>query len=110
MEMRTLGRNGPRVSAMGLGCTHAWVLSRGEDIVPLVGMSQPARVADNLRAFDVTLGKQDLADLIRPLRWVPSRETATLSRATSGCKIEIAIWKPPRSGGQAKRSRVYCLR
>jgi aryl-alcohol dehydrogenase-like predicted oxidoreductase len=63
MEMRTLGRNGPRVSAMGLGCTHAWVLSRGEDIVPLVGMSQPARVADNLRAFDVTLGKQDLADL-----------------------------------------------
>lgn len=67
MEMRTLGRNGPRVSAMGLGCTHAWVLSRGEDIVPLVGMSQPARVADNLRAFDVTLGKQDLADLDQTL-------------------------------------------
>jgi aryl-alcohol dehydrogenase-like predicted oxidoreductase len=42
---------------------HAWVLSKGEDVVPLVGMSQPARVADNPRAFDVTLGKEDLADL-----------------------------------------------
>jgi len=41
----------------------AWVLSRGEDIVPLVGMSQRARVADNLRAFEVTLGKEDLAHL-----------------------------------------------
>jgi aryl-alcohol dehydrogenase-like predicted oxidoreductase len=41
----------------------AWVLSRGEDIVPLVGMSRRARVADNLKAFDVTLSKEDLADL-----------------------------------------------
>jgi aryl-alcohol dehydrogenase-like predicted oxidoreductase len=41
----------------------AWVLSRGEDVVPLVGMSQRARVADNLKAFEVTLSKEDLADL-----------------------------------------------
>ena len=41
----------------------AWVLSRGEDIVPLVGMSQRARVVDNLKALDVTLSKEDLADL-----------------------------------------------
>jgi aryl-alcohol dehydrogenase-like predicted oxidoreductase len=41
----------------------AWVLSRGEDVVPLVGMSQRARVVDNLKAFDVTLNKENLADL-----------------------------------------------
>ncbi len=41
----------------------AWVLSRGEDIVPLVGMSRRARVAENLKAFDVTLTKADLEDL-----------------------------------------------
>jgi hypothetical protein len=40
MEMRTLGQNGPRVSALGL-----------------VGMS---RRAQNLKAFDVTLTKDDL--------------------------------------------------
>ena len=43
----------------------AWVVSRGEDIVPLVGMSRPERVAENLRAFDVTLTKEDLDDLDR---------------------------------------------
>ena len=41
----------------------AWVLSRGEDVVPLVGMSQRARVVDNLKAFDVKLSKENLADL-----------------------------------------------
>jgi aryl-alcohol dehydrogenase-like predicted oxidoreductase len=43
----------------------AWVVSRGEDIVPLVGMSRLERVAENLRAFDVTLTKEDLDDLDR---------------------------------------------
>jgi aryl-alcohol dehydrogenase-like predicted oxidoreductase len=43
----------------------AWVLSRGEDIVPLVGMSRRARLAENLKAFDVTLSKEDLDDLDR---------------------------------------------
>ena len=33
----------------------ARVLSKGEDVVPLVGMSQRARIVDNLKAFDVTL-------------------------------------------------------
>jgi aryl-alcohol dehydrogenase-like predicted oxidoreductase len=41
----------------------AWVLSRGQDIVPLVGMSRRARLVENLKAFDVTLTKQDLDDL-----------------------------------------------
>jgi aryl-alcohol dehydrogenase-like predicted oxidoreductase len=43
----------------------AWVLSRGEDIVPLVGMSRPERLAENLRAFDVALSREDLDDLDR---------------------------------------------
>ena len=43
----------------------AWVLSRGKDIVPLVGMSQRARVSENLKALEVTLSKEDLADLDR---------------------------------------------
>lgn len=38
----------------------AWVLSRGEDVVPLVGMSRRARLTENLKAFDVTLGEEDL--------------------------------------------------
>ncbi len=41
----------------------AWVLSRGKDIVPLVGMSRRARLAENLKAFDVALTKEDLDDL-----------------------------------------------
>ncbi|WP_426413355.1 aldo/keto reductase [Bradyrhizobium ganzhouense] len=41
----------------------AWALSRGDDIVPLVGMSERTRVAENLKAFDVRLSKEDLADL-----------------------------------------------
>lgn len=41
----------------------SWVLSRGEDIVALVGMSRPARVGENLAALDVRLTPQDLAEL-----------------------------------------------
>jgi len=41
----------------------AWVLSRGEDVVPLVGMSRPARVAENLKALDVSLTKEELDEL-----------------------------------------------
>jgi len=31
----------------------AWVLQQGEDIIPIVGMSKPSRVADNLKALDI---------------------------------------------------------
>ena len=41
----------------------AWVLSRGKDIVPLVGMSRRSSLVENLKAFDVTLTKEDLDDL-----------------------------------------------
>lgn len=52
------------------GCTAAqlalaWVLSRGNDIVPLAGISRPARVADNLAALDVSFTPDELTELDR---------------------------------------------
>jgi aryl-alcohol dehydrogenase-like predicted oxidoreductase len=41
----------------------AWVLSRGDDIVPLVGMSRRSRLLENLGAFDVALNTHELAAL-----------------------------------------------
>ena len=43
----------------------AWVLAQGDDIVPLVGMSRRARVAENLKALDVTFSREELDDLHR---------------------------------------------
>jgi aryl-alcohol dehydrogenase-like predicted oxidoreductase len=39
----------------------AWVLSRGPDIVPLVGARRRDRLAESLGALDVELTKDDLA-------------------------------------------------
>jgi aryl-alcohol dehydrogenase-like predicted oxidoreductase len=39
----------------------AWVLSRGEDIVPLVGARRRDRLSESLGALDLTLGENDLA-------------------------------------------------
>lgn len=39
----------------------AWVLSRGEDIVPLVGARRRERLSESLGALDVQLGENDLA-------------------------------------------------
>jgi len=39
----------------------AWVLSRGEDIVPLIGARTRARLGEALGALDVVLSKEDLA-------------------------------------------------
>lgn len=41
----------------------AWLLSRGDDIVPLVGMNRSARLPDNLRIFDVAFSADELATL-----------------------------------------------
>ncbi|WP_327236719.1 aldo/keto reductase [Streptomyces sp. NBC_01317] len=43
----------------------AWVLSRGEDIVPLVGARHRDRLAESLGALDVTLDAGDLAAIER---------------------------------------------
>ncbi|MGE0456099.1 MAG: aldo/keto reductase [Vicinamibacteria bacterium] len=39
----------------------AWVLSRGEDVIPLVGARRRDRLADSLAALDVRLGAEELA-------------------------------------------------
>ena len=39
----------------------AWVLSRGEDIVPLVGARRRDRLHEALGAIDLELGADDLA-------------------------------------------------
>lgn len=41
----------------------AWLLSRGDDVVPIPGTSKPHRLAENLAAVDLTLGPDDLAEL-----------------------------------------------
>jgi aryl-alcohol dehydrogenase-like predicted oxidoreductase len=43
----------------------AWVLSRGEDIVPLIGARRPDRLAESLGALDLTLDADDLAAIER---------------------------------------------
>jgi aryl-alcohol dehydrogenase-like predicted oxidoreductase len=42
-----------------------WVLSRGEDVVPLVGARRRERLAESLAAIDVTLTADDLAAVER---------------------------------------------
>ena len=71
-------RNRELVSAMARmahdkGCTPAqlalaWVLARGDDIVPIPGTKRRAYLEDNLGALDVTLGEDELAriDAILP--------------------------------------------
>jgi pyridoxine 4-dehydrogenase len=41
----------------------AWVLARGEDIVPLIGARTPERLAEALGALDIELDEEDLAAL-----------------------------------------------
>jgi aryl-alcohol dehydrogenase-like predicted oxidoreductase len=43
----------------------AWLLARGEDIVPIPGSSQPAHLADNLGAAEIELTADDVALLER---------------------------------------------
>jgi len=57
-----------RELASARGCTPAqlalaWVLARGEHVVPIPGTRRVANLDDNLGALDVTLTAQDLADI-----------------------------------------------
>ena len=59
-----------RDMAAARGCTPAqlaiaWVLSRGEDIVPLVGMSRRTRLPENLAAMDIAPDTREFAELDR---------------------------------------------
>ncbi|MCX6499144.1 MAG: aldo/keto reductase [Arthrobacter sp.] len=52
-------RTGATVAQLAI----AWVLSRGEDIVPLVGARRRDRLTESLGAASVALSPQDLADI-----------------------------------------------
>jgi aryl-alcohol dehydrogenase-like predicted oxidoreductase len=43
----------------------AWVLSRGDDIIPLIGARHPDQLTDAVLALDVTLSAEDLARIDR---------------------------------------------
>ena len=43
----------------------AWLLSRGEDIIPLVGLTRRTHLADNLSALDISLSEDELQTLDR---------------------------------------------
>ncbi len=72
-----LGRNLELVEALrsvaeGKGATVAqvaiaWVLSRGDDIVPLVGARRPERLAESLGAVELALSADDLALIERAI-------------------------------------------
>ncbi len=49
------------VSAGQLGL--AWALNQGEDIIPIVGMSKPERVEENLQALDIEFTTAEMSDL-----------------------------------------------
>jgi aryl-alcohol dehydrogenase-like predicted oxidoreductase len=43
----------------------AWVISRGSDIVPLIGARRRTQLAESLKAFDLNLTAEDLAQIER---------------------------------------------
>jgi aryl-alcohol dehydrogenase-like predicted oxidoreductase len=43
----------------------AWLLSRGDDIVPIPGTKHASRLEENLGALDVTLAEDEIQELDR---------------------------------------------
>ena len=43
----------------------AWILSRGDDVVALTGISKSSRIDDNLAALDITFAPEELVELER---------------------------------------------
>ena len=43
----------------------AWLLSRGDDIVPIIGMSRRSRLPENLEVLDIHFSADELAALDR---------------------------------------------
>lgn len=38
----------------------AWLLNQGNDIIPIVGMTKPERIAENLKSLEITFEKEEL--------------------------------------------------
>jgi aryl-alcohol dehydrogenase-like predicted oxidoreductase len=69
----------------------AWVASRGEDIIPLIGTKRRDRLAEALKALDLTLSADDLAAVEAAVpaaavagdRYAPAQVTALDSERSS---------------------------
>jgi aryl-alcohol dehydrogenase-like predicted oxidoreductase len=70
------------VSATVAQLAIAWVLCRGQDIVPLVGTTKRDRLAQAVDALQLKLNEDDLAAIERAASPVPRR--GSLRRAADG--------------------------
>lgn len=52
-------RKGISASQMAL----AWVLQQGEDIIPIIGMSKPERVDENIQVLDISFSEEEMNTL-----------------------------------------------
>lgn len=41
----------------------AWLLNQGNDIIPIVGMTKPERIAENLKSLEITFTKEEIDNL-----------------------------------------------
>ena len=60
-ELRAIAAKGASVAQLAI----AWVLSRGEDIVPLIGARSPERLHEALGALELELGEDEVAAIER---------------------------------------------
>lgn len=84
-QVRSLAR-----MAAGLGVTPgqlalAWLLAQAPDVVPIPGTRDPARVAENAAAADITLSPaelQQLSDALPSTRWSGDRRSFAVPTVT----------------------------
>jgi diketogulonate reductase-like aldo/keto reductase len=77
----------------------AWVLSRGEDVVPLVGARRRDRLAEALGALEVELTSDDLTAI----------ERACLARARRASATTRRRWRRWTASGKKARSLVCAV-
>jgi aryl-alcohol dehydrogenase-like predicted oxidoreductase len=61
----------------------AWVLSRGSDIVPLIGARKRERLEEALAALDLILTEEDLVRIEQAVP--PEQASGALPRSPDGC-------------------------
>jgi aryl-alcohol dehydrogenase-like predicted oxidoreductase len=90
----TLGAIAASKNATASQVAIAWVMSRGADIVPLIGARRRTQLSESLKALDLKLSPEDLAQIERAvppdavsgtrygeeqMRWLDSEKPAPLS-------------------------------
>jgi aryl-alcohol dehydrogenase-like predicted oxidoreductase len=90
--VRTLSAIAARKNATASQVAIAWVMSRGTDVVPLIGARRRPQLSESLKALDLKLSSEDLAQIERAvpaeavagtryaeeqMRWLDSEKPAT---------------------------------